>query len=315
MCRVFPLATNPVRVKAPSVSRRPSTNSVFNTAIASFNNTYFSCVYDESSGRQLKEEDAASQGVGLDSNSAAEIKTLAIEDKWFADLRIAIEGEVERLTQRLAGRVQRKSRGTLEEDEGGVGMSADTVTIPRWSPQGVLPPINSATPTSTDRSPYCVSLIDFVLRFGNTGPRRRIVAGFLDFRSALHEIGVDNGFQWVDGSFLEDIERGENRSPRDLDLVTFFRLPQGRTQRTLRDAAPNIFDHAYCKENFRVDAYFQPLNDGLPESLVARSAYWYSVWSHRRNGYWKGYLQLDLSNTDDEIARADIALSIDEGAR
>ena len=106
MCRVFPLATNPVRVKAPSVRRRPSTNSVFNTAIASFNNTYFSCVYDESPGRQLKEEDAASQGVGLDSNSAAEIKTLAIEDKWFADLRIANEGEVERLTQRLAGRVK-----------------------------------------------------------------------------------------------------------------------------------------------------------------------------------------------------------------
>ncbi len=36
----------------------------------------------------------------------AEIKTLVIEDKWFANLRVAIEGEVERLTQRLAGRVK-----------------------------------------------------------------------------------------------------------------------------------------------------------------------------------------------------------------
>ena len=194
-------------------------------------------------------------------------------------------------------------------------MSEGTVPIPNWSSRGVLPPINSAEPTSTDRSPYRVSLIDFVLRFGNTESRRRILAGFLDFRSALHEIGVDNGFQWVNGSFLENIEITENRSPRDLDLVTFFRLPEGRTQRTLRDAAPNIFDNAYCKENFRVDAYFQPLDDGLPEHLVARSAYWYSVWSHRRNGYWKGYLQLDLSHTDDEIARANIDLPIDEGAR
>ncbi len=36
----------------------------------------------------------------------AEIKTLVVEDKWLASIRAAIEGEVERLTQRLAGRVK-----------------------------------------------------------------------------------------------------------------------------------------------------------------------------------------------------------------
>ena len=36
----------------------------------------------------------------------AEIKTLVVEDKWFAGLRAAIESEVERLTHRLAVRVQ-----------------------------------------------------------------------------------------------------------------------------------------------------------------------------------------------------------------
>ena len=35
-----------------------------------------------------------------------EIKTLAVEDKWFASIRGAIEGEVQRLTQQLAGRVK-----------------------------------------------------------------------------------------------------------------------------------------------------------------------------------------------------------------
>ncbi len=35
-----------------------------------------------------------------------EIKTLVIEDKWFADIRAAVEGEVQRLTQHLAGRVK-----------------------------------------------------------------------------------------------------------------------------------------------------------------------------------------------------------------
>ena len=36
----------------------------------------------------------------------AEIKTLAVEDKWFASVRGAIKGEVQRLTQQLAGRVK-----------------------------------------------------------------------------------------------------------------------------------------------------------------------------------------------------------------
>jgi type I restriction enzyme M protein len=36
----------------------------------------------------------------------AEIKTLVVEDKWLASLRAAIDGEVQRLTQQLAGRIQ-----------------------------------------------------------------------------------------------------------------------------------------------------------------------------------------------------------------
>jgi type I restriction enzyme M protein len=38
--------------------------------------------------------------------SEDEIKTLVVEDKWFARLRAAIEGEVQRVTQRLASRVK-----------------------------------------------------------------------------------------------------------------------------------------------------------------------------------------------------------------
>ena len=36
----------------------------------------------------------------------AQIKTLVVEDKWFASIRVAIEGEVQQLTQQLAGRVK-----------------------------------------------------------------------------------------------------------------------------------------------------------------------------------------------------------------
>ena len=36
----------------------------------------------------------------------AEIKTLVVEDKWFASIRVALGSEVQRLTQQLAGRVK-----------------------------------------------------------------------------------------------------------------------------------------------------------------------------------------------------------------
>ncbi len=36
----------------------------------------------------------------------AEIKTLVVEDKWFVSIQSAVEGEVQRLTQQLTGRVK-----------------------------------------------------------------------------------------------------------------------------------------------------------------------------------------------------------------
>ena len=58
----------------------------------------------------------------------AEIKLLVVENKWFADIRVAIKGEVERLTQRLAGRVkeleERYARPLPELEQGVEAFSA-----------------------------------------------------------------------------------------------------------------------------------------------------------------------------------------------
>ena len=196
-------------------------------------------------------------------------------------------------------------------------MSVGTVAIPDWNSHGVIPPLNQSSfaPGGEERSPYSVSLTDLTLRFGNSQQRRKILEGFLNFRAALHEAGLDKGFQWVDGSFVEDIETIEERPPRDIDVVTFFRLPQGQTQQTLFDATPHIFYNPSVKTKFHVDAYFQPLDPDAPEQLVARAAYWYSLWAHRRNEQWKGYLQIDLSNAEDETARANLDLAINQGGQ
>jgi len=62
-----------------------------------------------------------------------------------------------------------------------------------------------------------------------------------------------------------------------------------------------------------VDAYFVGLNSGAPESLISRSAYWYSLWSHRRNEQWKGYLHIELSQTHDDAARENLNRMMAQG--
>lgn len=94
---------------------------------------------------------------------------------------------------------------------------------------------------------------------------------------------------------MENVELIEKRSPQDIDVVTFFRLPEGKTQMEIYQNYLTLFDRELAKQNFNVDAFFVHLDNQCPELLIKLAAYWYSLWSHRRNGQWKGFLELDLS--------------------
>lgn len=191
------------------------------------------------------------------------------------------------------------------------------VAIPAWNADGVLPPINAAQPISPERSPYRVSLTDYVLRFGSTAERRTILSGMLAYRGALHGLGLVRGFQWLDGSFLEHVEVIEGRPPKDVDVVTFYRLPAGVSQRDLaaRPGAAATLDHTTVKSSHHVDAYLADLGMD-PERLTQQTAYWYSMWSHRRSQLWKGFVEVDLAPAEDTAATATLAtLSIGGGAR
>ena len=88
--------------------------------------------------------------------------------------------------------------------------------------------------------------------------------------------------------------------------MTFLRLPEGQPQTSLQQASPELFDPEATRRRYRVDAYFLQLNETAPESLVDQSTYWNSLWSHRRNGEWKGYLHLDLAPAGDQEAMANL---------
>lgn len=188
----------------------------------------------------------------------------------------------------------------------------NTVSIPAWTADGVLPPINATQPVSPERSPYAVSLTDYVLRFSDTPERRAVLDGYLRYRAALHAADVVQGFQWLDGSFLEHVELIEARAPNDTDVVSFYHLPPGTSQRQLATKLGPLVDHVSVKANYRVDGYLVHLGMA-PERLTQQSAYWYSVWSHRRNQVWKGFVQIDLEPTEDAIALATLASLTSQG--
>lgn len=98
-------------------------------------------------------------------------------------------------------------------------------SIPNFDPlRRALPPHLGDPTDPITHSPYDCTVTEVCDRFGGTKDRKRILSGFLDVREELRALGLD-GFQWLDGSFVEDIEALEQRAPRDLDVVTFVTRP------------------------------------------------------------------------------------------
>lgn len=170
--------------------------------------------------------------------------------------------------------------------------------IPQWTVDGVLPPINQIDPLSPNRSPYETDLVSLVDRFATSRERCAILHGYLEHRKALHKIGLIDGFQWLDGSFIEYIEVIESRPPGDIDVVTFLRITDEFFDKLTPGEQQVLTDHAWIKQQFKVDFYPQSLHED-PEVLVSMSSYWYSMWSHRRTMQWKGFLKIDLAPHDD----------------
>lgn len=175
----------------------------------------------------------------------------------------------------------------------------NTVSIPSWNTLGLLPPIDPATPASQERSPYRVALADVVARFATSPERRQVLRGWLNFRAVLHGMGIVAGFQWLDGSFMEQVEVLERRTPRDIDVVSFVRGPATFNPTPEQLAA---LDHDHVKQNFLVDSYLVEMDHLECSNLIRKAAYWYSMWSHRRNQAWKGYLEVDLDPAFDQQA-------------
>jgi hypothetical protein len=177
--------------------------------------------------------------------------------------------------------------------------------IPPWNSFAVLPPIRPGqSGHSADRSPYRVSLVEVVERFAHGHERIRILRGLIGYRKDLSQAGIHSGFQWLDGSFMEHKEQIHGTPPNDIDVVTFYRLASGQNQKTLIADHPQLFDRETIQKSCPVDAFYQQLGDALIPNDVRQIAYYYSMWSHRRNGIWKGFVEVKLCSEEDDRAVA-----------
>jgi len=169
---------------------------------------------------------------------------------------------------------------------------------------GILPPVRPGSdPAGPDRSPYNVSLNDLVNRFATSPERAQILGGLLQYRTDLYATGIVDGFQWVNGSFLEDVETNDNRPPNDIDVVTYIVIPTGTSQAALLPALAPLMDKKATKAKYKVDAHVF----SLQQVTIPIICYWYSLWSHRRDGLWKGFAQVALDPASDTTAQAALA--------
>lgn len=167
---------------------------------------------------------------------------------------------------------------------------------------GVIPPVLDPDGVDRNRSPYILTVNDFVNLFSYTPERIKILENFLHHRLELYKVGIVGGFQWLNGSFTTDVEITDQRPPSDIDVVTFFYLPPGETQITFLPKTNGLLDASIAKPKYMVDIYPVVLGDKITPYFINDITYWYSMWSHRKSdNMWKGFIQVPLSPNEDQL--------------
>jgi hypothetical protein len=174
--------------------------------------------------------------------------------------------------------------------------------IPEFDHNHVLPPHKGNPALPGDVSPYLCDITEFCERFGTSKKRLQILKGFLEFRLKIYELDIVDGFQWLDGSFTQNIELSENRDPNDIDVLTLYKgFRNTDSDSIIANSFQEFVSPKLSKANYSVDHYPFPYAD-IPEQTVELTRYWVQLFSHNRSGVWKGMLRIEFENKEIEEA-------------
>jgi hypothetical protein len=186
--------------------------------------------------------------------------------------------------------------------------------IPEFGAHGALPPFIAGRATDASaRSPYQATMFDVVDRFCYSETRAKLLKGLNAYRKHLHAGGFTSGIQWIDGSFVENVEASKRRrAPNDIDVVTLFHRPvqyQINAAAWMNDFDIHIFqsyfDPKLMKPRFMCDTYPIDLDAG-PRALVRNTTYWLGLFSDmRETNTKKGIIEIPLAVDAMEFAAID----------
>jgi hypothetical protein len=180
--------------------------------------------------------------------------------------------------------------------------------------RGLLPPFVGVDATTQDRSPYPATMAEVVTQLGTTPQRRQLLRNLIAYRALLASDGYQSGIQFIDGSFVENIEGAANRSPSDIDVFSILNAPQKYASDMTAWARSGInfwqteiADRDKNKQRFSLDTYALLYEELTPIRLIQGVIYWYGLFSHQRDTFaWKGFLALMLDPAGDQAALASL---------
>lgn len=186
--------------------------------------------------------------------------------------------------------------------------------IPEFDLGQVLPPFmgDDVAGHYLPRSPYSATMPELVGRFATSVERATILRGLLDLRASLRNVGFVDGFQWINGSFVENCEVVNGRPPSDVDVVSLLRRPpdldEAAWEQLIEQHANTLFSAEWTKEHHHCDTYYVDL-DSDARVVAEQCAYWFGLFSHQRQTFrWKGLVQLEMICDDQGAEAALVAL-------
>lgn len=170
--------------------------------------------------------------------------------------------------------------------------------IPDFDHNNVLPPHLGNPTVVGDLSPYCATTLELVQKYSTSNARIKILRNFISFRERMAAHNIINGFQWLDGSFLQNIEQSDGRPPNDLDLVTFYKGLSLSDQKEILEGFQEFIYSDLSKSNYMLDHYGVDYAFD-PDVTVEQTRYWLQLFSHRRvDMVWKGMVRIELNTPD-----------------
>lgn len=180
------------------------------------------------------------------------------------------------------------------------------LAIPSFTTQGVIPPyVGQQGPggAHSDMSPYVTTCLEVTRALGTSQRRLDILRGWLTHRRELRRVGITSGFQWLDGSFVED------KVPNDLDVITLFYPPHvllagGQAANQFLQTNNHLFERSAVRQAYMLDAFWLDFSQP-PENIARQTRYWFGLFSHRRvDDLWKGMLEVPLADPNEAAAVA-----------